>query len=285
MVFTLDDLWLTLWTVGGLAGVFAFLRWYEPRMIYYPHYPTRRLERTPKAFGLKYEGLTLTAADGTRLSAWFLPADGARYTILLFHGNAGNISHRLEKVRVLLDLCLSVLLLDYRGYGESEGKPDEKGTYHDAQAAYAYLTETCGISPDRIILYGESLGTGVAVELTSTATVGGVILEAGYTSLADVGQRIFWFLPVKWLVENRYDSRRKIGRIRAPLLLLHSRRDEVFPFRHAEHLYAAANEPKRLVEIQGRHADGFLTSETLCRDSIRSFIAELSDERSSIHAI
>jgi uncharacterized protein len=276
MIFTLDDLFLTLWTVGGIAGVFAFLRWYEPRMIYYPHYPTRRLERTPNALGLTYEDVPLTAADGTRLSAWFLPNDGVEYVILLLHGNAGNISHRLEKARVFLDLGVSVLLLDYRGYGESEGKPDEPGTYQDARAAYRYLTATRGIPAERVLVYGESLGTGVAVELAATATVGGVVLEAGYTSLADVGQRIFWFLPgVRWLVKNRYDSRRKIGRLNAPLLLLHSRQDEVFPFRHAARLYAAAPEPKRLVELKGRHADGFFTSEAVCRDALRRFLHDV----------
>jgi fermentation-respiration switch protein FrsA (DUF1100 family) len=282
VIFTLSDLWLALQTIGGIAGVFVFLRWYEPRMIYYPHYPTRRLERTPAVRGWRYEELTLTAEDRTQLSAWFLPAEGAEFTVLLLHGNAGNISHRLEKAHVLLDLGVSVLLLDYRGYGESEGKPNESGTYQDARAAYQYLTETRGILPEQVIVFGESLGTGVAVELATVEKVGGLILEAGFTSLADVGQRIFWFLPgVRWLVKNRYDSRRKIGRLAAPLLLLHSREDEVFSFRHAERLYAAAPEPKRLVPLRGRHADGFFTSEAECRDALREFLMDLRHRASN----
>lgn len=282
MIFTLSDLWLALQTIGGIAGVFIFLRWYEPRMIYYPHYPTRRLEGTPAQRGLKYEELTLTAEDGTRLSAWFLPAEAAEFTVLLLHGNAGNISHRLAKARILLDLGVSVLLLDYRGYGESEGKPSEPGTYQDARAAYRYLIKERGIRPEQVLVFGESLGTGVAVELATAEKVGGVILEAGFTSLADVGQRIFWFLPgVRWLVKNRYDSRRKIARLAAPLLLLHSREDEVFRFYHAERLFGAAPDPKRLVPLRGRHADGFFTSEAECRDALRQFIADLRHRASN----
>jgi hypothetical protein len=284
------DLWLLARTVGGVALVLLFLRWYEPRMLYYPQHPERRVSRIPADAGMAYEAMTLTASDNVRLSAWWLPAPEnapeARPAVLFLHGNAGNIGHRLEKARVLLDLGFDVLLLDYRGYGDSEGRPSEKGTYRDADAAYSYLTGTRGVNPRRILLYGESLGTGVAVDLASRMPVGGVVLEAPFTSISDVAQRIFWFLPgvVRLLVRNRYDSRRKIARIDAPLLLLHSRDDEFFSFRrHAERLFAAAREPKRLVELRGTHADSFFVSEPVCRDALREFAVQISRHMKHTH--
>ena len=274
-----DDLLLLLRTLVLLALVFAFLRWYEPRMIFYPNVPTRRIERTPEEMGLAYEDIELAAADGTRITGWFLPAGRALeqppppHTLLFLHGNAGNVSHCLDKCRVFCDLGLAVLLIDYRGYGQSEGRPDENGTYQDARAAYDYLTHTRGVDGRGVLLYGESLGTGIAVDLASRVPVGGVVLEAAFTSLADVGQRIFWFLPVRGLIRNRYDSLRKVGKVEAPLLLLHSRDDEYFSIRHARRLVAAARTPARLVELRGKHASAFHDSEDACRAALRQFIA------------
>jgi fermentation-respiration switch protein FrsA (DUF1100 family) len=277
MTFTADDFWLLLRTLGGIALVLLFLRWYEPRMIYYPNHPTRHIEQTPDNYNLAFDHVTLTTLDGIPLKGWFLPtSDDKSQTILFFHGNAGNISHCLPKCRVLRELGFAVFVLDYRGYGESEGCPSESGTYRDADATYAYLTEKRGIGPQNIVLYGESLGSGIAVDLATRAPVGGVILEAAYTSLADVGQRIFWFLPgiIRLLVRNRYDSLAKIPRISAPLLMLHSSDDEIFRYkRHALRLFAAAREPKQLVCLQGTHADAFFVSKALCREAIAGFIA------------
>jgi fermentation-respiration switch protein FrsA (DUF1100 family) len=248
-------------------------------MLYYPNVPTRDLERTPNAGGLAYEEVHLTTPDGVRIHGWFLPAPPATakdLTLLFFHGNAGNISHRIEKCQVFLDLGFDVLIIDYRGYGQSEGRPDEPGTYQDAQAAHDYLTRERGQHPERIVLYSESLGTGVAVDLAARAPVGGIVLEAPFTSIPDVAQRIFWFLPVHPLVRNRYDSLRKIGGVRAPLLILHRRDDEYLKLRHARRLLDAARSAKRLVELHGQHADAFFASEELCRDALRAFIADLT---------
>lgn len=277
-MITSGDLPLLIQTLGAILLVLLFLRWYEPRMMYYPHVPTRDLEQTPDEVGLNYEDVELRTQDGLKIRGWFLPVSksktGAR-TLLFLHGNAGNISHRLEKCRTFIDLGIDVLVIDYRGYGQSEGKPDEVGTYRDADAAYEYLTTTRKIKPESIVLFGESLGSGVAVDLASRMLTGGVILEAPYTSIADVAQRIFWFLPVRPFIRNRYESLRKIGRIKAPLLLLHSRDDEFFRLRHSQRLLAAAAEPKHLVELRGKHADAFFESLETCRTEIKNFLMRI----------
>lgn len=279
--------------VAALVLAALWIRWSEPRLIYYP---TRALEVTPDRLGLRYEEVWPVAADGVRLHAWFLPCPSdappppgrsaarpawstARPTVLFLHGNAGNISHRFEKLAVLHDLGADVLLLDYRGYGLSEGSPDEAGTYRDGLAAYEHLTRGCGLDPRTLVLYGESLGSAVAVELASRVPVGGVVLEAAFTSIADVGQALYPFLPVRRLVRNRYDSLGKIARVRAPLLLLHSRDDEYFPMRHAERLLAAATAPKRLVELRGSHNDAFRVSDAGYRAALARFLAAVDSAK------
>ncbi len=237
-----------------LVAVFAlWLRHAELRMIYLPE---RAIAATPNQFGIKYDEVWLTTSDGVRLNAWFLHSPHpSGLTILLLHGNAGNISHRMEKYAVLLDLGADVLAVDYRGYGASAGEPSEGGTYLDAQAAYRYLTDARGMAPAQIVIYGESLGSAVAVDLASHVVAEGVILEEAFTSATDVGQAIYPFLPMRWLMRTRYDSLSKIGRIQAPLLIFHSHDDEFFPITHAQRLLAAAPDPKQLVELHGGHND------------------------------
>ena len=260
----------------------VFLRWREPSMIYLPD---RQLEAAPDAAGLSYEDVFLTTADGARIHGWFLPAPrdlpSSPFTLLFFHGNAGNISHRLDKLAVFHELGASVFIIDYRGYGRSEGQPSEEGIYRDAQAAYEYLTGKAQphgaphLEARSIVVYGESLGSAVAVDLASKVTVGGVVLEEPFTSIGDVGHEKFPFLPIRFLARTKYDSLGKIGRINAPLLIFHSRDDEYFPIRHAQRLFAAAREPKRLVELHGRHNDAFFTSTDTCRDALKGFLGGL----------
>jgi fermentation-respiration switch protein FrsA (DUF1100 family) len=245
--------------------VFALLlRWREPSMIYYP---TRPIEATPP----RYEEVYLTTSDGEKIHGWFVPASSP-FTILFFHGNAGNISHRLDKLDIFRELGANVFIIDYRGYGRSTGKPTEQGTYRDAEAAYEYLTKTRRLSPKTIIVYGESLGSAVAVELATRVPVGGVIMEEPFTSVGDVGRKMFPFMPVQFLVKNKYDTLSKIGRINAPLLIFHSRGDEIFPFEYAERLLSAAKEPKCLVELTGNHNDAFYVSLPAYRQGLREFL-------------
>lgn len=261
------------WLVIIPLGFILWLRWSEPRMLYHP---TREIDQTPDQLGVAYETVTLTASDGVRITGWFLPGGhDPKLTALFFHGNAGNISHRFEKFRVLRELGVDTFSIDYRGYGRSEGQPNEEGTYRDARAAYEYLTQQRHVYPRAIVVYGESLGAAIAADLASKVEVGGLVIEEGFTSTADVGQGMFPFFPVRWLVRNKYDTLSKMSRIKAPVLILHSHGDEFFNMRHAQLLLAAANEPKQLVELQGTHNDAFLTSAAIYHDALHRFFVAL----------
>lgn len=239
------------------------------RLVYFP---SRAHDGgTPAVFGLAYEDVALTTSDGVRLHAWFVPAPAARRTLLFLHGNAGNISHRLDKLATLNELGADVLLLDYRGYGRSEGTPDEAGTYRDADAAYDWLRGR-GVSAERIVLYGESLGGPIATDLAARQPVGGLILESSPSSILDVARYHYPWLPVAWFLSVRYDARAKIGRVHAPLLILHSPDDEIVPFDMAEQLYAAANGPKRLVRLRGGHNDNFMVAADTYRAAVNDFL-------------
>ena len=263
----------------ALAGLLLWLRWLEPRMLYYP---TRPLSQTPSSLGWAYEEVRLRASDGVAIHGWHIPAapDSIRLpphgplTVLFLHGNAGNISHRFEKLAILRDFGVSVLIVDYRGYGRSEGRPGEAGLYRDARAALDHLTGERGLDPGAIILYGESLGSAVAAHLAAESGVGGVVLEAAFASARDVGQAMFPFLPVRWLMRSRFDTERAIARVDAPILLLHSRDDEFFPPRHAERLLAASPGRARLVLLRGGHNEAFLASEPDYRRALGEFFAE-----------
>jgi hypothetical protein len=260
---------LLLIGVSLLAGA-ALLRWSEPHMLYFPQ---KEIERTPASIGLPYEEVRLRAADNVQLHGWFIPAQApSAPTVLFFHGNAGNISHRLEKLRILNQLGAHTLIIDFRGYGMSEGRPDEPGIYLDAHAAYGYLIRGRAVSPSTVLTYGESLGSAVAVELAATTTVGGVVLEAPFTSIADVGREIYPFLPVGLLARSKYDSLSKIGKLAAPVLILHSRDDEIIPISHGRRLFEKAAQPKWLVELAGGHNDAFLVSDKAYREAMSEFL-------------
>ena len=243
---------------------YIFLMWREPHLIYYP-------DRTPFITPAGITNLNLITSDGVQIHGWFIPAPAARVTVLLLHGNAGNISDRLEKIQILRAVGAEVCIIDYRGYGRSAGTPNDAGTYRDARAAYDYLTKTLHRSTHNIVVYGESLGSAVAVELATQAPVGGVIIEEAFTSVPDVAQKLLKILPVRWLVRNRYDTLHKISRLSAPLLIFHSRQDEMFPYQYAERLLAAAPEPKQLVELHGGHNDAFWESQDVYRQALRQF--------------
>ncbi|MFA5975520.1 MAG: alpha/beta hydrolase [Elusimicrobiota bacterium] len=229
-----------------LVGVLGWgLLSMERRSLYFPD---RRLVATPAVYRLAYEDLHLTASDGVRIHGWFIPASkapssriNAPLAILLCHGNAGNVSHRLDKLSRLHLLGVNVLLFDYRGYGLSEGKPSEKGTYLDAEAAYRYLTDVRKIPPDQIVLYGESLGCAVATEMAMRhPSASGLILESPFTSTVAMANIVLPWFPASWIIRNRYDSLSKIPRLNMPLLILHSPHDEIVPFHMGQALYAAA---------------------------------------------
>jgi hypothetical protein len=235
-------------------GALCLLAWaFQARLVFFPG-PAPSLR--PSDLGLQAREHTLTTADGERLNAWFFPREAARGAVLVCHGNAGSIEHRLDHARAFLEMGWAVLLFDYRGYGASTGTPSEAGTYADAEAAYDLLLRDEGFVPDRIVLYGESLGVAVALELALRRACAGLIAESGFTSLPDMAAEVYPFLPARWLARIRYDNRAKIARLTAPLLLLHSPEDEIVPVAHAHALFAAAHEPKRLLLTSGGHNSG-----------------------------
>lgn len=223
------------------------------RMMIY--FPDRELASTPDSIGLNYEDVYLTASDGTRIHGWHIPGS-SEVTLLWFHGNAGNIGHRLDNILILNQrLGVSVFIIDYRGYGLSEGRPSEKGIYMDAEAAFGYLTDELGLDAEReIVLFGRSLGVGVAVEMATRHRVRRVILESGFTSIREMADASGSILPIPLvltLFEARYDSISKIGRVESPVMILHGDRDDTVPYWMAEKLFAAASDPKRLYPIRG----------------------------------
>jgi fermentation-respiration switch protein FrsA (DUF1100 family) len=222
----------------------------EKRLIYLP---SRAHALTPEALGLAFEDVWLVTEDGVRIHGWYLPVADARRVILLSHGNGGNIAERLDRSLFFeTRLRASVLLYDYRGYGASQGSPDEPGTYRDARAAYRFLVEQKQVDPRQLVLFGESLGSAVALELALERPAGALVLEAPFTSIPDMA-RTTALAPLAPFVRTRYDNRAKIARLRMPLLVLHGEQDEVVPFAQGRELYEAAPQPKRFFAVAGGH--------------------------------
>ncbi|MEY4385073.1 MAG: hypothetical protein RLY20_356 [Verrucomicrobiota bacterium] len=244
-----------------LLVLFMLLRWFEHSQTYHP---TRTFYADATQLGRPWEEAHFAASDGVKLHGWFFPANTnsprSNLAVAICHGNGGNISHRLGLYDALLAKGLNVFAFDYRGYGRSEGKPNEPGTYLDAVAAHAWLRQK-GFAPTNIIAYGESLGGGIASELVVRETCGGLVLEKTFTSLTDLGSELYPYLPVRTLGSIRYDTRSRLPRIHIPVLILHSRADSLIPFHHAENNFATANEPKWFAEMSGDHNDGIVDRE------------------------
>ena len=263
--------------LGG--GIFVFLRWFERSRLYYPR---REMEADPSAVELDFKDIAFTAADGVRLHGWWIPAEKSRGTLLFCHGNAGNISDRLESIRVLNQLGLNVFIFDYRGYGKSAGSPSEKGTYLDAEAAYDYLTGRLRINPQRLVIMGRSLGGAVAIQLAREKKAAALICEAAFTSVEELGRHFYPYLPVKLFLFDRYDSLSKVGKLSLPQLYVHSRDDDLIPFRQGKQLYEAAAEPKRFLVISGGHAQGLEDAPDEYIPALNAFLSKaVSGERKS----
>lgn len=251
--------------------VVVLLRWFEHRQTYHP---TSRFDATGDELGFPREDVWLETSDGVRLHAWsFQPEHTNAHTVLLSHGNGGNISHRLELYDVLLRAGFAVLAYDYRGYGQSEGSPSEAGTYLDAEAALSWL-EARGTPAERVIAYGESLGGAVATELACRHALAGLILQSAFTSVPDLGAELFPWLPVRTIGKIQYDNHAKLPDVTEPVLILHSRTDTLIPFHHAERNFEAATAPKRLVEVFGDHNDTLTADSAVLSDAIRSFFRD-----------
>lgn len=239
------------------AAVVMVLFMFQSRLIYFPHID-RELSVTPQAYGLDFESVNIPTEDGETLHAWWVPAKDARGTILFFHGNAGNISHRIDYLRMFRKLGYATLIFDYRGYGNSTGSPSEAGTYRDAAAAWRWLTQTRGLRPEEIVYVGESLGGAVASGLAVRQPPRALVLISTFTSVPDLGAKIYPFIPVRLISRYSYDNRAYVRQINVPLLVAHSRQDDIIPFAHGQEIFLAANEPKQFLEMRGGHNDGFI---------------------------
>ena len=265
---------LLYFAAGGYVLLVAFAYVSQARMLYLPDIQGRELTASPDAVGLAWEEVNLETSDGVRLHGWFVPAASSR-ALLYFHGNAGNISHRLQSIREFHDLGLSVFIVDYRGYGRSGGTSTEKGLYRDAEAAWRYLTEARNIAPKDIILFGRSLGGSVASWLAMREDAGALIVDSAFTSVPDIGQEAYPWLPVRLLSRFRHATREYVASSKCPVLVVHSRDDEIVPFHHGEAIFSAASEPKTFLEIRGGHNDAHARSAETYRDGIRQFLNSL----------
>ena len=261
------------WLIAAIIIFIVWVRYIERHSIYFP---MKGNTTTPESIGLPYEENYFTTSDNVRLHGWFIPnKERSAYTVIFCHGNAGNISHRLEKIALLYKLGLSIFIFDYRGYGKSEGSPSEQGLYKDVDAAYKYLTKERGISKDDIVLYGESIGGAVCINLAAKSDSRALITEEAFTSTKDMAKIYYPFMP-HFMLSSKLDSVSKIKNVKCPKLIIHSINDEIVPFRLGEKLFDAARPPKKFLKIQGSHNTCFLDSEEEFTEGIRSFLAEIN---------
>ncbi len=277
----------------GLGLILYFM---QPTFLYSP---VCEVTYTPDELGLDFEKVVLKTTDGLRLSGWYIPgplearaevssvqlgdslpmgqAEGSQLTVLFCHGNGGNMMHRLDSINIFYSLGLNCFIFDYRGYGSSSGKVSEEGTYLDARAAYKWLTEEKKVSPNNIIVFGRSLGGSIAAQLASKVEVKALIIESAFTSYVDIGRKFYPYMPVRWFARFSYQTINYVKQVNCPVMIIHSRNDEIVPFEFGLELYDAANEPKEFVEIFGSHNDGFLVSSEIYKKAWTEWLKFLEE--------
>ena len=263
---------LLLWVVIFIAFFLISVRYIERSSIYFP---MREITAVPEEVGLPYEEVYFYTSDNKRLNGWFIANNKAEFTVVFCHGNAGNIGHRLEKISMLYNLGLNVFIFDYRGYGKSEGAPSEAGLYKDANAAYDYLMRELKIGKDNIILYGESIGGAVAVDLAQKVNPRALITEETFTSIKDMARIAYPFIP-PFVFSSRFDAASKIKNVICPKLIIHSVDDEIVPFHLGEKLFEEAPPLKTFLKIRGTHNTAFLDSKKQFVEGIGSFLNDLA---------
>ncbi|UCC44356.1 MAG: alpha/beta hydrolase [Candidatus Zixiibacteriota bacterium] len=262
-------LWLVITVLGVVVALLAFLYFGQGKIIFIP---SRSIDATPADAGLAYEDVYIEVDDGVQIHGWYARQNSSAPTVLFCHGNAGNISHRISTAQMLNELGVNYLMFDYRGYGRSGGSPSEENAYGDAAAAYRWLRTEKGVPAESLFVFGRSLGGAVGVELSTAQDCAGLILESTFTSISDMGKRIYPFLPVKLLVRYRFASIEKMSRVKCPLLVAHSADDELIPYEMGKRLYEAGSEPKGFVEFSGGHNDLDCLHDEKYRRSLREFL-------------
>lgn len=241
--------------------------------------PARNMPYNPGNIGLEYEKVKLNTPDGVVLSAWYVPAKNATATLLFCHANGGNIAYYIDTIDILNKLGLNCFIFNYRGYGDSEGKTTEEGIYTDAQTAYDWLRTEKKVSAEDIIIFGRSLGASVAAHLAGNVKAGGLIVESGFTSYADIAQKFYPYLIVRPFAKYSFNTMEDIKKVKCPILFIHSRSDEIVPFEFGLQLYSAAKGAKEFVEIFGGHNDGFVFSGQIYREGLKDWLEFLKEYR------
>lgn len=251
------------------AGLVLFVSGCVSNAMYHPE---RTLRYTPAVAGLTYEDIRVETQDGISISGWWVPAVRPRGTVLFCHGNGGNIASCLDSILLGNRLGLNVFIFDYRGYGDSDGTPTENGTYLDADAAWSYLVKERGIAPEQIIVWGRSLGGAIAARTAAVHPAGLVIVESSFASLRELVNDRFSWVPTCIVAAYAYDTRHHLEQVDVPVLVIHSRDDEMIPFCQGMMLYDAIKGPKAFVEIKGSHNRGYLDSMNVYESGIMDFI-------------
>ena len=241
------------------VGFWALVRYLESVGVFFP---SRGLGLNPSVMGLAFEDVYFKTRDHLTLNGWFLKNPHASSTIIFAHGNAGNISDRLSKIKFFYDLGLNVFIFDYRGYGKSEGKPSEAGIYLDAQGAYDYLQSQGRVDMENIILYGASIGGTVMIDLATRRNAALLVVESSITNAQDMAHIHYPFVP-SFFLSLKFDSMNKVKALSVPKLFIHSPQDEVVPYGIGQKLFEAAAEPKEFLKIHGGHNDGSMTVDPL----------------------
>ncbi len=261
-----------IYAVAGLLLLNVLMYFQQPQIIFYP---MSELYQTPANWGLEYEDVTLNTVDDVQLHGWYIPKRASERVLLFFHGNAGNISHRRESIETFHRLGLNVFIIDYRGYGQSKGKPNEQGLYQDATAAWRYLTEDKGFDPENVIIFGRSLGGAVAAKLASEVEARGLILESTMSSARDFARDVFKILSRLVVIRYDFNTAQHIQQVNYPVLVLHSPDDEIMPFHLGKKVYELANQPKHFVHMRGDHNYGFMRSQPEYQQELDSWLKSL----------
>jgi len=246
--------------------LFYFL---QPGMIFFP---IAELKATPKNWGLVYEDVSLTTSDNIMVNGWYLPATKSKQVVLFFHGNGGNMSHRGESLKIFNSLGLNVFIIDYRGYGKSEGSMSEQGFYLDAFTAWQYLVNKRGFKPQDIIIFGRSLGGAVATQLATVVDQKALIVESTFSSVKDMASMLRPVISNIVYLRYKFNTKKVINQVNSPLLLMHSKQDEIVPYELGEKVFKAANSPKYFFELKGKHNDGFMQDRAEYKKALKWFI-------------
>ncbi len=256
-----------------ILSFFLFYPWIENFFVFFPQ---TSLDSKPENWDLNYKDVYFSAEDGIKLHGWFFPLQHDGPVILFCHGNAGNISHRLDNVARLVEEDIQVFIFDYRGYGRSEGRPSEKGIYLDGLAAYDYLVRGEQISPSNIVVFGRSLGAAVAVEIALQKEIRSIILESAFTSTKDMAKAMLLFKPLSPFMPANYDNLTRVSRLQTPKLIIHGDQDQIVPFAMGQRLFDAAKGPKNFYRIRGAgHNDTYPVGGETYFNRVATFVKDV----------